>query len=62
MTDRNVDDLSFDRWLGDIEAVVAASGLDEPFALLGISPGAATCIAYAARHPERVPRMVLYGG
>jgi pimeloyl-ACP methyl ester carboxylesterase/DNA-binding CsgD family transcriptional regulator len=62
MTDRNVDDLSFDRWLGDIENVVAASGIDEPFALLGISSGAATSVAYAARHPERVSRMILYGG
>ena len=62
MTDRDVDDLSFDRWLGDIEAVVAASGVDEPFALLGISSGAATSIAYTARHPERVSRLILYGG
>lgn len=62
MTDRDVDDLSFDRWLGDIEAVVAASGIDEPFALLGISSGAATSIAYTVRHPERVSRLILYGG
>jgi len=62
MTDWNVDELSFDRWLGDIEAVVAASEVDEPFTLLGISSGAAFCVAYAARHPERVSRMILYGG
>jgi pimeloyl-ACP methyl ester carboxylesterase/DNA-binding CsgD family transcriptional regulator len=62
LTDRNVGELSFDRWLGDLEAVVAASGVDEPFALLGISSGAAVCVAYAARHPERVSRMLLYGG
>ena len=30
--------------------------------LLGISHGAAVCIAYAVRHPERVARMVLCGG
>ncbi len=36
--------------------------LTEPFALLGISQGAAVCIAYAVRHPERVSRMVLCGG
>jgi pimeloyl-ACP methyl ester carboxylesterase/DNA-binding CsgD family transcriptional regulator len=41
---------------------VAASGIAEPFAILGISSGAATCIAYAARHPERVSKMILYGG
>ena len=62
LTDREVDELSFDRWLGDLEAVVAASGAEEPLALLGISSGAATCVAYAARHPERVSRIVLYGG
>ena len=62
LTDWDVDDLSFDRWLGDIEAVVAASGVGEPFALLGISSGAAFSVAYAARHPEQVSRMILYGG
>ena len=62
MTDRDVEELTFDRWLGDIEAVVAASGVDGPFTLLGISSGAAFCAAYAARHPERVSRMILYGG
>ena len=30
--------------------------------LLGISQGAATCIHYALRHPERVARLILYGG
>jgi pimeloyl-ACP methyl ester carboxylesterase/DNA-binding CsgD family transcriptional regulator len=62
LTDREVDELSFDRWLSDLEDVVAASGVDEPFALLGISSGAAVCVAYAARHPERVSQMILYGG
>ncbi len=32
------------------------------FALLGISQGCAASIAYAVRHPERVTRLVLYGG
>ncbi|HKD16415.1 MAG TPA: alpha/beta fold hydrolase [Thermoanaerobaculia bacterium] len=62
LTDRDVGELSFERWLEDLEAVVAASGAEEPFALLGISSGAAVCAAYAARHPERVSRMILYGG
>jgi DNA-binding CsgD family transcriptional regulator len=30
--------------------------------LLGISQGAAVCIEYAVRHPERVSHLVLYGG
>ena len=62
MTDWNVGDLSFARWVEDLEAVVAAVNPPEPFALLGISQGAATCIAYAVKHPERVSRLVLYGG
>ena len=62
MTDRDVEELSFEHWVRDLEAVVDASGLEEPFALLGISSGAAICIAYAARHPERVSKVILYGG
>jgi pimeloyl-ACP methyl ester carboxylesterase/DNA-binding CsgD family transcriptional regulator len=62
MTDWNVGDLSFERWVEDLEAVVAASEPQEPFALLGISQGAATCIAYAVRYPERVSHLLLYGG
>jgi len=61
MTDWNVGDLSFARWIEDLEAVVAAVNPQEPFALLGISQGAATCIAYAVKHPERVSRLILYG-
>ncbi|HEY7181203.1 MAG TPA: alpha/beta fold hydrolase [Blastocatellia bacterium] len=62
MTDWNVDDLSLDRWVEDLEAVVAAADPREPFALLGISQSAATCLAYAAKHPERVSKLVIYGG
>jgi pimeloyl-ACP methyl ester carboxylesterase/DNA-binding CsgD family transcriptional regulator len=62
MTDWEVGDLSFERWVEDLEAVVAAADPQEPFALLGISQGAATCVAYAVRHPERVSQLVLYGG
>ena len=62
MTDRNVGDLSLERWVGDLEAVVAAADPQEPLALLGISQGAAICVAYAVRHPERVSKLLLYGG
>ena len=62
MTDWNVGDLSFERWVEDLEAVIEAADPQEPFALLGISQGAATCVAYAAKHPERVSQLVLYGG
>lgn len=63
MTDWSVGDLSFGRWVDDLEAVVGAAAVaPEPFVLLGISQGAATAVGYAARHPERVSRLVLYGG
>jgi pimeloyl-ACP methyl ester carboxylesterase/DNA-binding CsgD family transcriptional regulator len=62
MTDWDVGDLSFERRVEDLESVVAAADPREPFALLGISQGAATCVAYAVRHPERVSQLVLYGG
>jgi pimeloyl-ACP methyl ester carboxylesterase/DNA-binding CsgD family transcriptional regulator len=61
MTDWKVGDLTFPRWVEDLESVVEAAGLREPIALLGISQGAAVCIAYAARYPERVSHLVLYG-
>lgn len=62
MTDRNVGDLSLDRWVADMEEIVSAAGIQEPFSLLGISQGAAICVAYAVKHPERVSKLVLYGG
>src|SRR5262249_1762695 len=51
---------SVDAFVRDLEAVVDALGLDR-FALIGISKGSPTAIAYAARHPERVSHLVLYG-
>lgn len=62
MTDWEVGDLSLARWVEDLEAVVEASNPGEQFVLFGISQGAATAVSYAARHPERVSRMILYGG
>jgi pimeloyl-ACP methyl ester carboxylesterase/DNA-binding winged helix-turn-helix (wHTH) protein len=61
LSDRVVDDLSFDAWVRDLETVVDAMGL-ERFPMLGISQGCAVAIAYAVRHPERVTKLVLYGG
>jgi pimeloyl-ACP methyl ester carboxylesterase/DNA-binding CsgD family transcriptional regulator len=62
MTDRDVLDLSLDRWVEDLEVVIEAAGPREPFGLLGISQGSAACIGYAIKYPERVSRLVLYGG
>jgi pimeloyl-ACP methyl ester carboxylesterase/DNA-binding winged helix-turn-helix (wHTH) protein len=60
MSQRDVDDVSFDTWVRDLEAVVDAAGLDR-FPLLGISRGGSIAIAYAVKHPERVTHLVLYG-
>jgi pimeloyl-ACP methyl ester carboxylesterase/DNA-binding CsgD family transcriptional regulator len=54
--------LILDTWASDLEAVVEAAQPAEPATLLGISQGAATCIQYTLRHPERVARLILYGG
>ncbi len=62
MTDWEVGDLSFERWVEDLETVVKVADPQKPFILLGISQGAATCIAYAVKHPERVSHLILYGG
>ena len=62
MTDRHVGDLSFDRWIEDLESVIEAAVPVEPFILLGISQGSAACIAYAVKYPERVSKLILYGG
>jgi pimeloyl-ACP methyl ester carboxylesterase/DNA-binding CsgD family transcriptional regulator len=62
MSDWKLGALSFERSVEDLEAVVAAAGPSEPFALLGISQGAAASIVYAVRHPERVSHLILYGG
>ena len=51
---------TLDTYVGDLAAVVDAAGL-EHFALLGLSGGGPTAIEYAARNPERVSRLLLYG-
>jgi len=49
-----------DTFVADLETVVDAAGL-ERFALIGLSGGGPTAVAYAVAHPERVTRLVLYG-
>jgi class 3 adenylate cyclase/pimeloyl-ACP methyl ester carboxylesterase len=61
LSDWDVGDISLDAWVTDLETVVDAAGLKQ-FPLLGFSQGCAVAIAFAVRHPERVSRLVLYGG
>lgn len=60
LSDWGATDFTFDDWVTDLESVVDALGL-ERFPLLGISQGAAVAVAFAARHPEMVSKLVLYG-
>ena len=56
----DVSSFSLDAWVQDLETVVDTLGL-ERFPLLGISQGGPIALTYAARHPERVSRLVVYG-
>jgi pimeloyl-ACP methyl ester carboxylesterase/DNA-binding winged helix-turn-helix (wHTH) protein len=58
LSDWDAKDFGFNDWVDDLESVVDALGLDR-FPLLGVSQGGAVAVAYAARHPERVSRLVL---
>ena len=61
MSDWDVEELSLDAWVTDLETVVSAAGLDR-FPLFAMSQGCAVSVAFAVRHPERVSHLILYGG
>ena len=61
LSDRNVDDISVETAVEDLEAVVAAAGLDR-FAIIAAENSCHPAIHYAARNPERVTRLILTGG
>jgi pimeloyl-ACP methyl ester carboxylesterase/DNA-binding winged helix-turn-helix (wHTH) protein len=58
LSDCNATDFTFEDWVTDLETVVEALGLTR-FPLLGVSQGGAVAVAYAARHPEQVSKLVL---
>src|SRR5215471_13430623 len=58
---RDVTDLSLEAMVSDLEAVIDQAELAE-VGLLGQYNSCPHAIAYAARHPERVKRMVLFAG
>jgi pimeloyl-ACP methyl ester carboxylesterase/DNA-binding CsgD family transcriptional regulator len=60
LSDWDVQDFSLEARVGDLEAVIEAAGLDR-FAMLGMSGGGPVAVEYAARHPARVTRLILYG-
>lgn len=58
LSDWEAGEFTFEDWVTDLESVVEAIGL-ERFPLLGVSQGGAVAVAYAARHPERVTKLIL---
>lgn len=60
LSDHDPAEMSLDAFVTDLETVVDAIGL-ERFPLLGLSQGGAVAVAYAARHPERVSKLILVG-
>ena len=58
---RDVTDLSLEAMVCDLAAVIDRAGLAE-VSLLGQYNSCPHVIAYAARHPQRVRRMVLFAG
>ncbi|WP_444922444.1 alpha/beta fold hydrolase [Microbulbifer sp. CnH-101-G] len=61
LSDWDVDNISFESFVTDLETVIDACDVDN-FTLLGISQGAAVSIEYAVRHPEKVKQLILFGG
>jgi len=57
----NVEDLSLEASILDLETIVDQLGLDN-ISLIGQSQGAAIAAAYAARNKDRVNKLVVYGG
>ncbi|MEL6530549.1 MAG: alpha/beta fold hydrolase [Pseudomonadota bacterium] len=60
LSDWDAAEISFDSFVTDLEQVVDAADI-ERFPLLGISQGAAVSIEYAARYPDRVSHLILFG-
>ena len=60
LSDRGVTDHSLGARVADLEAVAEDAGW-ERFALMAMAQGGPVAIEYAARHPERLTRLIFYG-
>jgi pimeloyl-ACP methyl ester carboxylesterase/DNA-binding CsgD family transcriptional regulator len=60
LSDRDAAEFSFEGWVRDVEAVVDAAGFRQ-FDVLATCWGGPIGIEYAARHPDRVARLLVYG-
>lgn len=61
MSDWHVKDLSWARWADDFATIVTAAKPTPPFILLGVSQGGVAALSYAARFPQHVSKLILYG-
>lgn len=61
LSDRDVENISFEAWVEDLDTIARAAGLRR-FSLFGSSQGCAIAIAYAARYPDKVSHLMLLGG
>jgi pimeloyl-ACP methyl ester carboxylesterase len=60
LSDRDARDLSFETWARDFECVIEAASFQK-FDIMATCWGGPVAIEYAARHPKRVNRLILYG-
>jgi len=60
LSDWTADDLSFEAWVSDLEAVVEAIKLDR-FPMIAMSQAGPVAVAFAARNPEKVSKLILIG-
>lgn len=60
LSDRDTDKLSFENWVTDLARVVDAAGFRR-FPIVATCWGGPVAIEYAARYPDRVSHLILYG-
>jgi pimeloyl-ACP methyl ester carboxylesterase/DNA-binding CsgD family transcriptional regulator len=60
LSDWDVEDVSFEAWVRDLESVIEAAG-HQQVTLFANSQAGPVAVAYAVRHPEKVSRLILYG-
>jgi DNA-binding winged helix-turn-helix (wHTH) protein/pimeloyl-ACP methyl ester carboxylesterase len=61
LSDRDTNEISIAAFANDLATVADAANLGR-FSLFGSLHGAAVAITYAVKHPERVRKLVIYGG